>query len=191
MKKYLSDRRYTSGFLNSFYCLSIALLFLPYFLFDANCKNSNKCFSGTSVTIPSSDLTSPTTIMDIHRPNQPITTVTSTSLPDSGSIGGNDTVTLIAKGIDPEGIKDIQIWVEETWWNPAQTGPGLLSAPEVHNVDNGVAGGNGCTERVVTLNLYIQQRRKQATSDRIRTWTTAVNFGGLKVKSSVMTLKWP
>lgn len=123
--------------------------------------------------------------------NKPITSVTSASSPDSAAIGGNDTVTIIAKGTDPEGIKDIQIWVEETWWNPSITGPTLLSAPEVRNVDNSTAGAKGCTERLATLNLYIKQRRKQATSYRIRTWSTAVNFGGAKVNSAVVTLRWP
>ncbi|HYJ38634.1 MAG TPA: hypothetical protein VEV87_08455 [Chitinophagaceae bacterium] len=191
MKISLQHQSSKKSFLNCLQSLSPAFILVPLFLLDINCKNSNKCFSGTSITIPSSDLTTSTTIMDVHMSNKPITSVTSASSPDSAAIGGNDTVTIIAKGTDPEGIKDIQIWVEETWWNPSITGPTLLSAPEVRNVDNSTAGAKGCTERLATLNLYIKQRRKQATSYRIRTWSTAVNFGGAKVNSAVVTLRWP
>ena len=184
------------NFLRSFPFFSFAFLFLPLFLFDNGCKNSNNCFSGTSITIPASDATPPTTVMDVHLPNKPIITVTPPSPAVSSTIGGSDTVTIIAKGTDPEGTKDIQIWVEETWWTTSggtttQTGPGLLGAPEAHNLDNGTAGAKGCTERVATLNLYIKQRRKLATSYRIRTWATAINFGGAKVNSAVVTLTWP
>jgi hypothetical protein len=161
-------------------------------------QNSNSCFQGTAITITSSDLTPPTTGMDVHFPNKPLITVTSTSNPMGSTVVGNDVVTLIAKGTDPQGIKDIQIWVEEIWWttDPAtgvttQKGPGLLGAAEASNLDNSASGGTGCSERVATVNLDIKQRRKQASSYRIRAWATAVNFGGAQVKTADVTLSWP
>src|SRR2546423_8616838 len=117
----------------------VACFFFPLFLLNDGCKNSNKCFSGNEVTIPSSDATPPVVIMDAHFSNKPLITLTSTSAGDTVKIGGNDTVTLIEKGTDPQGIKDIQISVEETCWiNGSTTGPGLLGAPEASNPDKGV-----------------------------------------------------
>jgi hypothetical protein len=76
------------------------------------------CAVGSPVTIPASDSTPPTATMDVHFPNKPMLTVRSGSADAMSTVGANDVITLIAAGNDPEGVKDIQIWVEETWWYP-------------------------------------------------------------------------
>jgi len=177
--------------LNFLPCFCFTFLFFIHSLPDTSCNKGSNCFSGFTITIPASDNTPPGIFLDVHIPGKPMISVTSSPGADSAKVGGNDTLTFIAKGVDPEGIKDIEIWVEETWWTPSQEGPGSLGAPEVHNVDKGTAGGKGCTERVASLNVYVKQRRKQAAQYRIRLWATAINFGGAKLKSATVVLTWP
>ena len=89
----------------------------------------------------------------------------------------------VASGNDPERIRDIQIFIEETKWTSSSvTGPGLVGAPSANNRDTVAPGGKGCSSRLVTLNLDIAQHRGQAPAVRIRTWAIAVNFAGTEVK---------
>jgi len=122
-------------------------------------QNGNTCFQGSQVTIPSTDSTPPAeVVVDFHRPDGTLTTVTSTAPPASATItsatGG--TVTLIARATDPEGVKDIQIWAaEKDCHGGTCSGPGQLGAPNAANPDNQAAGAKGCTQRLVTLNVQI------------------------------------
>lgn len=157
-----------------------------------------RCVTGNTVTIPGSDASAPTAAMDAHFPSQPMITVTASSGDIGGKVGGNDKITLIAVGSDPEGVKDIQIYLEETWWvtDPAtgvtsQKGPGLVGGPEKSNPDNDGTGGSGCSSRATALNLDIQQKRAAATGYRARAWANAVNFGGKETKTSIINLTWP
>jgi len=178
--------------LNLLPCFCFTFLFFVHSLPETNCNKGNNCFSGSSITIPASDNTPPSTVLDVHISGKPLISVTSTSSADSTNIADTDTITFIAKGSDPEGIKDIQIWVEETrWYNGSTPGPGLLGAPEVHNIDNGTVGSKGCTERVASLNFFVKPRRKQATNYRVRLWATAINFTGTKTNSATVVLTWP
>ena len=131
--------------------------------------------------------------MDAHFPRDPkLITVTATSGPAQAKVRRNDVITLAVAGNDPEGIKDIQIWVEETWdFNGTLEGPTLSQTPVQSNPDGAVAGGTGCSQRLTTFNLDIEQRSKQATYYRIRTWAQAVNFSGTPLKTDVLTLEYP
>jgi hypothetical protein len=125
-------------------------------------------------------------------PNKPTISISSASGPFTTSVGANDIVTLIASGSDPEGIQDIQIFIEETASSVGSTtGPGLVGAPSASNRDSTAPRGKGCSSRLATLNLDIAKLRRGATSLRIRAWATAVNFGGTEVKTDVVVLNWP
>ena len=156
-----------------------------------------RCLTGSPVTVPNGDSTPPTAGMTANfSTNKPMLTVSSGGADVSGSISRNDIVSLIATGSDPDGVQDIQIWVEETWWYnqngfTKQVGPGLLGAPESSSPDSTKPGGQACPTRLLGLNLDITTRSKQADQYRIRTWATGVNFSGTKVNTSVLTLRFP
>ena len=157
--------------------------------------SSSPCFTGTPITISSTtDTTAPVSVgMDAHSPREPkLLTVTATSGPAQAKVRRNDVITLAVSGTDPEGIKDIQIWVEETWdFNGTHEGPTLSQSPIQSNPDNTAPGGTGCSTRLTTFNLDIEQRSKKATYYRIKTWAQAVNFSGTALKTDALTLEYP
>lgn len=162
------------------------------------CTTTNRpCVAGKAITIPVSDVSSPTSAMDIHFPSKPSATVMEGSGDIEIKVGGNDAITLLAVGNDPEGVKDIQIWIQETWWfaNPttgivSQRGPGLLGAPEKQNVDSSTSG-TVCSSRATNLKLDVGQRRAGATQYRARSWAKALNFSNKESTTSQATFNWP
>jgi len=96
------------------------------------------CPLGQTVPFPSGDATTPDPVnMDANFPAQPMQSVSNTTGAVTAKIINQPVITFIASGGDPQGMGDIQIWIEETWWrnNPdgtvTQTGPGLPRTPGV------------------------------------------------------------
>jgi hypothetical protein len=102
------------------------------------------------------------------------------------------TVTLIARATDPNGVKDVQLWVAEESCHTSNgsetcSGPGLLGAPTANNPDNQSAGATGCTDRVVTQNVQISRNSNGSVSQQVN--ATSVNFGGGKTTTPIVTVQ--
>src|SRR5262245_40715273 len=72
---------------------------------------ATRCVVGQQVTIPSSDTTDPAIVIDFHLPGGQIVSATPTSAPPRVIAPTSGTVTLIAKASDPQGVRDIQLFV--------------------------------------------------------------------------------
>ena len=143
--------------------------------------SGNSCFSGAAVTIPATDATPPAMTLDVHLPDGKLVTLVpgSSGTADVTSASGG-TVTLIAKATDPEGVRDVQLWVQDENCHVGQpqscSGPGLGGAPSATNPDTQGTGATGCTERVVTENVQIGSNGSRFLSQQV--FAKGVNFGG-------------
>ena len=147
------------------------------------------CAVGSKTTVPATDGTPPTVALDFQRPNSNLQTVVNAT---TFHVPTPETITFIARADDPDGVKEIGIWVEETWWVPGQqTGPGLLGAPEQSQSNNNAVGGAACTAMLTQLNLEISSRKRAASGYRARVWATSVNFSNVKTQSPVVEINWP
>lgn len=157
-------------------------------------SNSSTCATGNEVTVSSLDQTAPSVTMDIYFPNSPILSVSSTSAPISSIVGSHDVIEIGARGNDPEGIKDIQIWLDETYWPTPQHAPGLQGIPNASNLNYVANGGIGCTARLTWYNLDMLHTISQTsniTNYKIVIRAVAINFAGTATASSSVTLWWP
>jgi hypothetical protein len=152
------------------------------------------CPFGQDIVIPSSDVTGPSLVMDLHMPNGSIVTVTpgytTSTVPVPG--GGKVTVTVNAK--DAQGVKDAQIWAARitTTIDPntglaTRSGSGLLGRPTASNADSGLPGQKGCTERVVSQNLKVSRTPQRVVSYKVT--AHGVNFGSRDVRTPTVTLR--
>jgi hypothetical protein len=157
------------------------------------------CPLGQSVPFPSGDATAPDPVnMDASFPAQPMQSVSNTSGAVTAKIINQPVITFIASGGDPQGMGDIQIWIEETWWrnNPdgtvTQTGPGLLGRPEFSNpVTRPPATNQACTKILASGSVDVATRRAGKDAYRIRAWAVGVNTAGGSTNTADMTLNWP
>lgn len=155
---------------------------------------------GSLVTVPITDSTPPTTLMDAHftEPGKGYVTVSNNSPPVTVQVRGNEEVSLVAKGEDIDGgCQDVQIWVESTTWRnsggiQSQTGPGLLGSPTASAPDTISKPGDQARKTcLLTHKLNVAQLRGGADRMRLRIWAEAVNFHGTRVSSAPLTLEWP
>jgi hypothetical protein len=151
------------------------------------------------VTIPPSDATAPTVVMDIFQPSKtsPLTVTPATQGTPTVTAGADEVITLTARGDDPDGgVQDIQIWVTKTLTQTSGgvqsvIGPGLVAAPEANNPDSGSVGGLALKSRLVTLNIDMKQIRAGYTNVRIDVKATAKNFNGGTVSTPSARIVWP
>ena len=178
--------------------ICVLLFLIPL---TVSCGQPNTVTPDT-VTIPPSDTTLPTVVMDIHFPQARIYTVTSTGFNPTmpTHLGANDEISLVARGEDTDGgIQDIQLWIAigKTICDPGtglctQPGPGLTGAPEASNPDIAKQPGEiSLKTRLVSHKLDIGQIRGNATAIKIEIEARAINFQGDIVKTKLVTLEWP
>lgn len=175
---------------------AFSLLILFFALLSSKCElNPNNL-----VTIPASDPTPPSVILDVHfsQSGKAYISVTPYSGDLTSMITPNEEISLAAKGTDADGgCQDIQIWVETTTWkqNPdgsmTQTGSGLQGMPTASNPDLSAKspGDQARKERLLTHKVDIAQLRGSADRIRIKVWAEAVNFHGGKSKTGVVSLE--
>ena len=153
--------------------------------------NGNTCFVGNAVTIPSADATPPTeVVVDFHLPDGTLKTVKSGQAAPTIASATAGTATLIARATDPNGVKDIQLWVAAKSCHMVGnletcSGPGLLGRPTASNPDNQGAGASGCTERVANQNVPIGGGTSQEVT------AIGVNFGGGQTSTTTVTVTAP
>jgi len=119
--------------------------------------------------------------MDLHLPDGSTVTVTpTTNPPEVVGVPGGGKVTVIINGTDSEGVQDAQIWAGEGTVSPGViSGPGLLGAPSSNSPNTGSAGGNACTQVIVSQNLTLHGTSSNGNFFEVS--ARAVNFGGLDV----------
>lgn len=170
-----------------------AALLLPLGLTACPPAPGKTCFVGQLVTVPSTDTTAPGIVADFVPPAGPTVSLTTASPAAARNIvvspGGR--VTLVAKASDPEGVKDIQIWVGTrtcltTGGVPRCSGPGLLGGPEASNPDPVSPGGQACTERVATINLDAIHTAVRSVSHEIS--IRGINTAGQQTEIASITL---
>ncbi len=156
----------------------------------------SSCLLGQPVTIPASDSTSPTLVVDFFLANGSVVTVQSGGQVPADIVSPNGTVTINAVAKDAEGVRDAQLWIaaRKCTSNPATgtttcAGPGLLGAPTSSNRDPGAAGATGCTERLVSTTLDVL--RTQARDDSYEVTIRGENFGGGTVQIGLIRVRAP
>ena len=162
----------------------LALLPLAVAPFIAGCPGTPTrptCGLGVPTTVPANDTTAPAVALDIFLADGRRLSVAGASSAPTTVSQPSGRFTLIAKAADPDGPKDIQIWVStrECTTSGTQTnctGPGLLAAPAASNPNAAAVGGSTCTERIAQMNLdVVNTSVRQVTHDIT---VKAINFGG-------------
>lgn len=153
----------------------------------------SSCPTGQQIVIPSSDLSDPSLILDLHLPDGQIVPVTENSSPTTIAVTGGGRVTVIVNTKDGEGVQDSQIWAAEEKYRidpntgaRISAGPGLLGAPTASNRDGSSPGQKGCTERVATQNLEVLISPLGGTDFEIH--ASGLNFASRKVMTPLIKL---
>jgi len=182
--------------LTSILYISIILLSLISFI---SCGDCGPCPLGSQVVVTSPDNTGPdfvTVFATFADETQSETSVTQSSQSVEVSVLGDDVITFVASGGDPQGARTVRFWVEETFWRTTggiteQVGPGLLAEPAAQQEITASPGDNVCTPLRVTHEIRIADRRGNFDRIRIRVWSEAINFSGTNAISRSLTLNWP
>jgi len=105
-------------------------------------------------------------------------------------------VAVIASGDDIGGVKEVEIWVEETTWHGdgdygTLTGPGLLGAPTAKTVFKPKTDNIACT-KLMALYSFSPSSKLLAQGDhyRARIWAVARNFAGQETQTPAIELYW-
>jgi hypothetical protein len=149
------------------------------------------------VTIPSSDGSSPSVVMDAHFKveQRPYMTVTNGSTPQQADAQPNETVTFIATGSDTDGgVKTIEIWFvrDPCPRHDADFGDGLAGRCQAlvtrslaaKNPDPDImktAGATAAKSRTVSYNAQFPANRSRYLED---VWAKVVNWAGDEVESA-------
>lgn len=120
--------------------------------------------------------------------------VTETSGPVSGTMAADESMAVVARADDPEGVRTVEIWgtVEKTCADPqsglsTRTGPGLVALPLVENIDTATAGGTTTDQRTVRHPVVMTTftcPQGQRLSLKLVFWAEAANFGGVRAPLS-------
>ena len=153
------------------------------------------------VTIPSSDGSSPSVVMDAHFnvEQRPYLTVANGSASQQADAQPDETVTLIATGSDTDGgVKTIEIWhTTDHCALPHPDDEGLaatcqaLLAPSAAagNPDPDVmktAGASAAKSRTVSYNVHFPHDSTRSFKEDV--WAKVVNWAGDEVQSAHITI---
>ena len=153
------------------------------------------------VTIPSSDGSSPSVVMDAHFnvEQRPYLTVANGSAPQHADAQPDETVTLIATGSDTDGgVKTIEIWhTTDHCALPHPDDEGLaatcqaLLAPSAAagNPDPDVmktVGASAAKSRTVSYNVHFPHDSTRSFKEDV--WAKVVNWAGDEVQSAHITI---
>jgi hypothetical protein len=162
----------------------------------------DKAGGGTdSVTIPASDGSSPSIVMDAHFnvEQRPFLTITNGSAPQQATVKPGETVSFIANGSDTDGgVKTVEIWVTKKTCSVSGdlascSGPGLVGGPAVSNPDpdpNKTPGQTAAASRIVKYDLRIPTGAGTGSLEA-KVWAKVVNWDGDKVESPQITITEP
>ena len=126
--------------------------------------------------------------------------VTTTSGSISGTLASDESMAVIVRAEDPEGVKSAEVWgtEEKTCTDPqsgiaTRTGPGLVALPLIASTDTATAGGTARTVRsarqpVVMTSFTCPQGEE--LSLKLVFWGEAESFGGARTRSDVMTVNF-
>ena len=177
------------------------LFFISFISFTSfiSCGDCGPCPLGSQVVVTSPDNTPPdfvTVFGTFADETQPEVSVTQSSQGAEVHVLGDDIITFVASGGDPQGAREVRLWVEETHWDESgagsvQIGPGLLAEPAASQEIAASPGDNVCTPIRLTYELKIADRRAGYDRMRLRVWSEAINFSGGNAISTSLTLNWP
>jgi hypothetical protein len=156
----------------------------------AGCATS-PCSVGRTVTIPANDATQPSVVLDLHLPGGKIESATPSVHPAKVTAPSDGTVTLIAKASDPDGVRDIQLWIGTRTCSGTDaascSGPGSLGKPTASNRDPGTPSQVGCTERLVSHNVVVSRTSRGSVSHEVS--VRGINFAGQEVRVPMIRLE--
>ena len=151
--------------------------------------------SSDVVTIPASDGSSPSVVMDAHFnvEQRPYMTVANGSAPQQADAEPDETVTFIASGSDTDGgVKTIEIWHTTDDCAPAVgvTCQALLR-PSIaaKNPDPDImktAGATAAKSRTVSYNVHFPLDSTRSFKENV--WAKVVNWAGDDVLSAQITI---
>jgi hypothetical protein len=186
---------------------SIAAFAVVSFLSFVSCQGSGS--SGTGVTIPASDATSPTLTLGAGQPGgQNVAVNVGGSVQGFALPGKTGVVNLVATAKDPEsGVQAVEIWVNQEIYTCtailvcSKTGPGLLSQPTFESSSPKLNPGETTSEASVLaealdLGTVISQGTVPADTTRTTTliiWAEARNHlaGAARTPEIRLTLSEP
>jgi hypothetical protein len=147
------------------------------------------------VTIPSSDGSSPSVVMDAHFnvEQRPYLTVGNGSATQDADAEPDETVTFIATGSDTDGgVKTIEIWHTT---DHCALAPGVacqaLLVPSVaaKNPDPDItktAGASAAKSRTVSYNVHFPLDSERSFEENV--WAKVVNWAGDEIRSARITI---
>ncbi len=157
--------------------------------------------SSDVVTIPSSDGSSPSVVMDAHFnvEQRPYMTVANGSAPQQADADPDETVTFIATGSDTDGgVKTIEIWhttdrcsLGDPDDEEQATACQALLAPSIaaKNPDPDImktAGATAAKSRTVSYNVHYPPDSTRSFKEDV--WAKVVNWTGGEVRSARITI---
>ena len=156
--------------------------------------SGGSCLLGQPVTIPASDSTPSTLVVDFHLADGSLVTVQSGGQAPANIISPDGTVTINAVARDAEGVRDVQLWIaarkctsDAATGTTSCSGPGLLGAPTAANREGGAPGATGCTERLTSQSVQVVHT--QARDDSYEVSVRGENFGGQTVQIGLIRLR--
>jgi len=176
-----------------------ATLALALALTAAACEGGAGASGNDTVTIPSSDGSSPSIVLDAHFnvEQRGFLSVSDGSAPEQASVDPEEVVTFIANGSDTDGgVKTVQIWADvktcsATIDDVATCSQPLLGLPVAENADpddEKEAGDSAARSRVVTYNLAVPGG---SGSLNAKVWAVVENFSGETRRTPNITISEP
>ena len=124
--------------------------------------------------------------------------VTTSSGSITGTLADDESMAVIVRAEDPEGVQAAEVWgTEEKTCTDLQsgiatrTGPGLVALPLIASTDSATSGGTARTIRSARQPVVMSDftcPQGDELSLKLVFWGEAESFGGARTRSDVMTL---
>lgn len=120
--------------------------------------------------------------------------VTQTSGPVSGTLAADESIAVVARADDPEGVLYVGIWGGRKLICAEPSGGYVASGTAlVTSTDTAVAGGTTTVQRIVSYPVRFTDLECPEGSGlplEFEFWAGAGNFGGMSTDSNILTLKF-
>lgn len=145
------------------------------------------CLFGFPIVVAATDTSPPTVALEFYVGGGQALPVSAGTI-----VAPPGRVTVFARATDPEGPKDVQLWVETiscTVSNGHATcpSPGLSGRPVASSPNTATVGDRTCSQRVAQMTLDVVATPARTVSHRLK--AVAINYSGQRTELGEWTLR--